>query len=1156
MRSLLAIFALVIPILLGGAGAAVADTVSTSAGQRENFGRMVFAWPQPVGHVSEAGDGFILVRFSRPIETNLNTSIRVLQKYISAAEIGPDGASIIFRLKGNFGLRSYDSGNSVVVDILDANDVPTQTPTGTVNPNAQQPTDKLSVGVRTGIHKGFSRVVFDWPTQVPYNASRDGNKLNLSFQAAGNANIKGLSSGRVPFVKGASVSSNASGTDISLTIDPTSKTRHFKIEKRVVVDVYAPGTIDGAVPIQNTAKQTAIETATTVQDAKPAVVVSANPESTPPAEEKIVEKPVEAVTLEDKPGVKLGAKTEAEAKTAKNNEQSDAPVSLEPKKETVNIGSAAKTENSSDENSTSISSVNMQITKGEGGTLDIKFDWEEPVAAAVFNRAGYLWIIFDKRISIDAPAIAREAAPTILSAEQIETTRGTAIRLKTTAGINPEIKRSGLAWVFEFVRAPMLPSAPLETVAQPSSPLGARLFVSVPEPGEVIVVKDPEAGDNLAVVPVIPLGHGIGRVWSYPQLKLLQTKQGIVIQPLGDDLRVRTLKQGVEVTSASSLQISSVTPEELANVKLEAILAPGDEQEFSKPLTRILDLEKWNRADLKSFIDARQALQLEIAVSKTDKKLEETRLELTRFYFASAFSAETLGIIEIMIKKNPELQKDPEIVLMRGASSLLMGRFEDARTYLFTEELNDNDESAFWRAALAAEEGKLSEVAFDLRRTGAITRPYTKALKMPMATLVASAAVEVGDIKQAGSYIDILNLENPDPSQQNQIDFVAAKLLKLGGDFEGAIGKFEEVMDGQHRPSRAKATVARAQLLLELDRYSSQDMIEEYEKLRFSWRGGEFEFWLLKNLGQLYSSTGMYREGLQALKQAATYFRDYEESSDVTKQMSDLFQKLYLDGAADELAPVTAIALYDEYRELTPAGEKGDEMIRKLADRLVGVDLLERAADLLEGQVEFRLKGAEKARVGARLALVFLFDHKFDDALRILNASNEPNLPDDLVHNRLILRARATIGVGQSDDAIEMLKGNPSADANELRAEVYWRKADWKNASKVLGKLARSYGAKARKPLTDRQAYMVLRWAVAETLYKNENAIERILENYGAAMMKSPYGDAFTLIAQPLAAGLVDFRGLGEILKEVEDFKGFMGSYQDQIGAGKLSEIY
>ncbi|MCK4939981.1 MAG: hypothetical protein KAR80_06755, partial [Rhodospirillaceae bacterium] len=199
MRSFLAIFILIAAILFGGAGTAVADTVSISAGQRDSFGRMVFTWPQPVGHLSEAGDGFILVRFSRPIETDLSAAVRVLQKYISAANIGPDGNSVILRLKSNFGLRSYDSGNSVVVDILDTNDAPSQPSASAAN----QSTERLNVGVRTGLHKGFSRIVFDWPTQVPYTANRDGNKLDISFQARGNADIKGLSSGRIPFVKGA-----------------------------------------------------------------------------------------------------------------------------------------------------------------------------------------------------------------------------------------------------------------------------------------------------------------------------------------------------------------------------------------------------------------------------------------------------------------------------------------------------------------------------------------------------------------------------------------------------------------------------------------------------------------------------------------------------------------------------------------------------------------------------------------------------------------------------------------------------------------------------------------------------------------------------------------------------------------------------------------
>lgn len=1140
MIRIMAMIGIVFSLVTAGGASAMADAVSVSSAQRENFGRMVFSWPQPVGHISQTGDGFLLVRFSRPIEANLVTPVRILQKYITAAEIGPDGSSVMFRLKDSFNVRSYDSGSSVVVDILDVTK-PAPTPANLSGPTPASG-EKINVGLRTGLHKGFSRIVFDWPTKVPYSAKRDGGKLDILFQVGANVDITALSSGRIPFINGASLSSTNATTAIELAMDPTSKIRHFQIEKRVVVDIYTPGTIDGSVSVENTAKKIAEETAALAKtdattDGKPAVVVSAN--DTANEQKKPEPKPV--VSQETSP--------------VEEEEQATAPTPLEPTKEIVNIGPPDGFDSSVQTDEGPASVINIQVTKSPDGTVDMQFDWEEPVAAAVFNRAGYLWVIFDKRIEVDTEAIAHEATLVLQSVEQIETNRGTALRIKTVEGINPEIKRKGLAWVFEFVRAPLLPSSPLETMAQPNSPLGARLFVSVPEPGEVIVFRDPEVGDNLAVVPVIPLGHGIGRVWSYPQVRLLQTKQGVVVQPLGDDLRIRSLKQGVEISSASSLQISPVSEEQLANVKLEAILAPNA-LAFMKPLTRILNLEKWNRADLASYIDARQGLEAKIAAARTDKKREAARFELVRFYFSKAFSSETIGIIQLMIETNPELENNPELALMRGASNVLMGRFDDATTDLALEILDGNDESEFWRVALEAEKGNLADVAFDIRRTGAITRPYTKALKMPMATLVAAAAVEIGDIKQAGSYIDILNLDNPNASQQNQIDFVAAKLLKLSGDFDGAIGKFEEVMDGHHRPTRAKAAVARAQLLYELDRYSRQDMIDEYEKLRFSWRGGEFEFWLLRNLGDMYTEAGMYREGLQALKQAATYFREYQESSDVTREMADVFQRLYLDGAADELAPVSAIALYDEYRELTPAGEKGDKMISKLADRLVGVDLLDRAEDLLEGQVEFRLKGDEKARVGARLALVYMFDYKYDEALRALNASNEPDLPDDLAHNRLILRARAMNGSGQSADALDLLKGNPTPDANELRAEIYWREQDWKNASKVLGRLARSYGAKARKPLSDRQAYMVLRWAVAETLHKNENAIARINENYGDAMLKTTYGDAFTLIAQPTRAGLVDFRALNETMKEVEDFQGFMESYKDQLSVGVLSELY
>ena len=72
------------------------------------------------------------------------------------------------------------------------------------------------------------------------------------------------------------------------------------------------------------------------------------------------------------------------------------------------------------------------------------------------------------------------------------------------------------------------------------------------------------------------------------------------------------------------------------------------------------------------------------------------------------------------------------------------------------------------------------------------------------------------------------------------------------------------------------------------------------------------------------------------------------------------------------MQPLTALALYDEYRELTPAGSEGDEMIGRLADRLVGVDLLDRAVALPDHQIKFRLKGEKRAEAGTKLALVHL----------------------------------------------------------------------------------------------------------------------------------------------------------------------------------------
>ena len=88
-------------------------------------------------------------------------------------------------------------------------------------------------------------------------------------------------------------------------------------------------------------------------------------------------------------------------------------------------------------------------------------------------------------------------------------------------------------------------------------------------------------------------------------------------------------------------------------------------------------------------------------------------------------------------------------------------------------------------------------------------------------------------------------------------------------------------------------------------------------------------------------------------------------------------------------------------------------MIRKLADRLVAVDLLDQAAELLQYQVDKRLEGSARAQVAAKLAMVYLANRKPDLAITALRSTRIADLSGELRQQRLLLEARAQSDIGR-----------------------------------------------------------------------------------------------------------------------------------------------
>jgi len=104
--------------------------------------------------------------------------------------------------------------------------------------------------------------------------------------------------------------------------------------------------------------------------------------------------------------------------------------------------------------------------------------------------------------------------------------------------------------------------------------------------------------------------------------------------------------------------------------------------------------------------------------------------------------------------------------------------------------------------------------------------------------------------------------------------------------------------------------------------------------LTVGWRGDETEIEALQLLAKLYTDGQRYRDAFLIMRTALVV----HPGSDLTRRIHDdaaaTFDQLFLAGKGDGLPPIDALGLFYDFRDLTPVGRRGDEMIRRLADRL------------------------------------------------------------------------------------------------------------------------------------------------------------------------------------------------------------------------------
>jgi hypothetical protein len=258
--------------------------------------------------------------------------------------------------------------------------------------------------------------------------------------------------------------------------------------------------------------------------------------------------------------------------------------------------------------------------------------------------------------------------------------------------------------------------------------------------------------------------------------------------------------------------------------------------------------------------------------------------------------------------------------------------------------------------------------------------------------------------------------------------------------------------------------------------------------------------------------------------------------------MRAAFVKLFLKGGADKMKPVDALALFYDNLDLTPIGPDGDEMIRRICDRLVAVDLLAPAANLLAYQVNKRLDGVARAQVSTRLASIYLMDHKPDAAVKAIRDSEITGLPADEMQARLLLEARAFAGLKQWDNALDLIALDDSPQSQRLRADIYWESGNWMMAGQKAEALLDARWSDPA-PLDPQERTEVLRAAVAYSLAADQQSLARLSEHFSAKMKSTPDASLFAVLSAPLEAHGLAFRDAAAKIAGIDTLQSFMKDF-------------
>lgn len=1117
------------------------------------YARIVLRLAEEVeSDVRQAGN-IVVIGFRQPIEIAAEKIAAAAPNYIAASRRDPDGLGVRLALNRKVRVNSMAAGERIFIDLLPENwtglapglpkevieELARRAREAEKKLRAQQQAarkDLKLARVRVAVQPTFVRYVFELPDIIPIANDRGADDLTLTFSAPLKfdlADAKASLPKTVSAIDADEIGENS--VAVRFTFDGKVDIRSFREDNNYVVDVGVPETAELKIPSAAEAGNPVPPPGVSPPQTIPARSDSAAPETPPNA--KVDSQPASKGGAPPQPEKRSEAEVAAPPpapQAAAANPAPGDPAPADARTETKSEGVVDAPEVNAERAPRDPESAFAAELTRQGDNVRLVFPFAKPTPAAIFRRAATLWIVFDSKDRIDLAALNADTSGTIRAAEATPSQDGQVVRVLLERPRMVGASNDGATWAITIGDSAVEETRPLGIARNISGTRKPSVIIPFERPREAHKIHDPEIGDTMLVVTGFGPARGFVKPQDFVEFRALASTHGVAVQPHADDVLAELSADKIIVSRPQGLTLSGVMP----SSRNTAAYRP-----------MVFDAQLWG-FDRQSNFTERQYKLIAAAADAAEDRRTAPRLDLARFYLSREMFVEAKAVLDVIMSDDRSALDDGAALVLRSVANIMLNRPDEALRDLNSNVVGDNHDAPLWRAFAYARQGKWKEARQGFTNVEAAIATLPIELQRLALKEALRSTIEMRDFQTASTQVNEFETIGLPVQMRPAVEVLNGRLAQGLGKTEDALKHYRLAAESADRPAAAQGQLRELVLRYDLGDLKRTEMIAELETLTALWRGDETEIEALHKLARLYTEEYRYRDAFHVMRTALKAHPNSEMTRRIHDEAAITFDSLFLAGKGDALPAIDAVSLFYDFRELTPIGRRGDEMIRRLADRLVSVDLLGQAAELLQHQIEHRLQGAARAQVATRLAVIYLMDKKPDRAQHILRTTRVSGLSNEVRNLRLLLEARALSDLGRHDVALDVISNIDQREAVRLRADILWSAKRYGDAAEQI-ELLHGDSWKDFEPLTDPERADILRAAIGYALGDDQIGTARLRERYSAKMAEGPDRRAFDIATSPLGSRAAEFRDLARLVAfdTLENFLREMRARFPEIGA-------